>query len=64
MRAIQIVELTGPDHALKLVDLPDPEPGPGEALIDVAYAALNFFDLPPAFTTRILRLQKDSSVAS
>src|SRR6202012_2969279 len=30
---------------LQLVDLPDPAPGPGEALVDVHYASLNFFDL-------------------
>ena len=34
MKAIQIVDLTGPDSALELVDLPEPEPthmlsGPG-----------------------------------
>ena len=26
MRAVQITELTGPDTALSLVDLPEPEP--------------------------------------
>src|SRR5260370_3072746 len=40
-----VCEAYGPPESLKLVDLPDPEPGPGEALIDVAYASLNFFDL-------------------
>ena len=26
MRAIQIAELTGPDQALRIVDVPEPEP--------------------------------------
>lgn len=42
MRAIQITELTGPDHALKLVDIPDPEPShmltPGRAVLVDAHA--------------------------
>jgi NADPH2:quinone reductase len=44
MKAL-ICEAYGPPETLKLVDLPDPAPGPGEALIDVSYASLNFFDL-------------------
>ena len=44
MKAL-VCEAYGPPETLKLVDLPDPEPRPGEALIDVAYAGLNFFDL-------------------
>jgi len=43
MKAL-ICEKLGPPDALKLVDLPEPEPGVGEALIDVSYASLNFFD--------------------
>src|ERR1700749_3367664 len=43
MRAIQIVDLSGPDEALKLVDLPDPEPShmltPGEGVLVDGYAA-------------------------
>jgi len=35
----------GPPEALALVDLPDPTPGEGEALVEVSYASLNFFDL-------------------
>ena len=37
MKAIQIVDLTGPDSALELVDLPEPEPthmlSPGEGVV-------------------------------
>ncbi len=43
MKAVACVEL-GPPERLQLVELPDPEPGPDEVVIDVAYAALNFFD--------------------
>ena len=43
MRAQQISELTGPD-ALRLVDLPDPDPG-GGVLIDVVSAGVSFPDL-------------------
>jgi NADPH:quinone reductase len=43
MRAIQMTEFGGPE-VLKLADLPKPEPGPGEALIKVTHAGLNFAD--------------------
>lgn len=43
MRAQQISELTGPD-ALRLVELPDPDPG-GGVLIDVVSAGVSFPDL-------------------
>lgn len=43
MRAQQISELTGPD-ALRLVDLPDPDPSVG-VLIDVVSAGVSFPDL-------------------
>jgi NADPH2:quinone reductase len=43
MRAIQMTEFGGPE-VLKLTDLPVPEPGPGEALIRVTRAGLNFAD--------------------
>jgi NADPH2:quinone reductase len=44
MRAIVIEEFGGPD-VLRLVDLPDPEPGPGEITVAVAYAGVNFADI-------------------
>lgn len=43
MRAIQMSEFGGPE-VLQLVELPTPEPGPGEVLIHVSRAGLNFAD--------------------
>jgi NADPH2:quinone reductase len=43
MRAIQMTEFGGPE-VLKLVELPRPEPAPGEVLIRVTRAGLNFAD--------------------
>ena len=43
MRAIQITEFGGPE-VLRLVDLPDPVPGPDELLINVALAGVNYAD--------------------
>jgi len=43
MRAIQITEFGGPE-VLELVDLPTPEPGPEEVLIEVSRAGVNFAD--------------------
>src|SRR3954452_8658432 len=43
MRAIQIEEFGGPE-VLKLVELPTPEPKPGEVLIRVSRAGMNFAD--------------------
>jgi NADPH2:quinone reductase len=43
MRAVQIEEFGGPE-VLKLADLPVPEPGDGELLIEVSRAGLNFGD--------------------
>src|SRR3954468_3635009 len=47
MRAIQIVELSGPESALKLVDIP--EPGGDGAVIDVPAAGVSF---PEVLQTR------------
>jgi NADPH:quinone reductase len=44
MKALLCTRAGTPDD-LELADLPDPEPGPGEALVRVAAVALNFFDL-------------------
>jgi NADPH:quinone reductase len=54
MRALQITELTGPDHALKLVDIPEPEPNhaltPGQGvLVDVKAVGVSF---PEVLQTR------------
>jgi NADPH:quinone reductase len=43
MRAIQLQEFGGPE-VLELVELPVPEPAPGEVLIKVSRAGLNFAD--------------------
>jgi NADPH2:quinone reductase len=43
MRAVMCTEL-GPADRLQLIDQPDPEPGPGEVIVDVRAAALNFPD--------------------
>jgi NADPH2:quinone reductase len=38
MRAVQVTEFGGPE-VLKPVELPDPEPGPGQQLIESAASA-------------------------
>jgi len=43
MRAIQIKEFGGPE-LLEPVELPDPEPGEGEVLVEVARCGVNFAD--------------------
>ncbi|HZK15231.1 MAG TPA: alcohol dehydrogenase catalytic domain-containing protein, partial [Solirubrobacterales bacterium] len=43
MRAIQIEEFGGPELLLP-VELPDPEPGEGEVLVEVARSGINFAD--------------------
>jgi NADPH:quinone reductase len=43
MRAVQIDEFGGPE-VLQVVDLPKPEPGDGEVLIEVSKAGMNFAD--------------------
>ena len=44
MRAIVVTRSGGPE-VLELQDVPAPEPGPGELLVDVAYAGVNFRDV-------------------
>ena len=43
MKAIQIQEFGGPEK-LELVELPDPAPGEGEVLVEVARSGINFAD--------------------
>jgi NADPH:quinone reductase len=43
VKAIQLEEFSGPD-ALRYVDVPDPEPGDGEVVIDVTRVGVNFAD--------------------
>ena len=44
MQAVQIAQ-HGPPSVLKVVDLPRPEPGPGEALVRVLAVSVNHLDL-------------------
>lgn len=70
VRAITITEPGGPD-ALALAELPDPTPGPGEVLIDVAATAVNRADLlqrqgrypPPPAASEILGLECSGAIA-
>jgi NADPH2:quinone reductase len=43
MKAIRIEEFGGPE-VMELVELPDPEPGDGEVLVEVARCGINFAD--------------------
>jgi NADPH2:quinone reductase len=43
MRAVQIQEFGGPE-VLQVVELPDPEPGPDEVVVEVGRAGMNFAD--------------------
>ncbi|CAA9581966.1 MAG: Putative Zn-dependent oxidoreductase PA5234 [uncultured Thermomicrobiales bacterium] len=45
MRAWQVRELGDPGDVLALVEVEPPTPGPGEVVIEVEAAALNFFDI-------------------
>lgn len=44
MRAVRIPRTGGPE-VLEAVDLPVPEPGPGEVAVDVAFAGVNYVDV-------------------
>jgi NADPH2:quinone reductase len=43
MKAIQIAQTGGPD-VLRLADLPDPSPGPGQVLVRLSAIGINFVD--------------------
>ena len=45
MRAWQVHTLGDPEQALRLAEMAEPQPGPGEVVIGVRAAALNFFDI-------------------
>ena len=45
MRAWRVHELGDPKEVLKLEEVEEPEPGPGEVVVEVEAAALNFFDI-------------------
>ncbi|NUR05661.1 MAG: NAD(P)H-quinone oxidoreductase [Nocardioidaceae bacterium] len=71
MRAIIAPEPGGPD-ALVSTDLPDPQPGPGEVVLDVAATAVNRADLmqrqgfypPPPGASDVLGLECSGTVAA
>ena len=44
MKAIQLSQFGGPE-VLEYVDVPDPEPGPGQALVDMKAIGVNFRDV-------------------
>jgi len=56
MRAVQIEEFGGPE-VLQVVDLPKPEPGDGEVLIEVSCAGINFADTHQRENTYLARYE-------
>jgi NADPH2:quinone reductase len=56
MRAVQIQEFGGPE-VLQVVDLPKPEPGEGEVLIEVSRAGMNFADTHQRENTYLARYE-------
>jgi NADPH2:quinone reductase len=56
MRAVQIDEFGGPE-VLQVVDVPKPEPGDGEVLIDVSRAGMNFADTHQRENTYLARYE-------
>ncbi len=71
MRAVVASEAGGPE-VLSVSELPDPEPGPGEVLVEVAATAINRADLlqrkgvypPPPGASGILGLECSGTVAA
>lgn len=71
MRAVTVAEPGGPE-ALTISELPDPEPGPGEVLIDVAATAVNRADLlqrqgfypPPPGASGVIGLECSGTIAA
>ncbi|GAC1587937.1 MAG: NADPH:quinone oxidoreductase family protein [Candidatus Velthaea sp.] len=45
MRSWRVTELGEPANVLRLTDVPEPQPGPGQVLVQVDAAAVNFADL-------------------
>ena len=56
MRAVQIQEFGGPE-VLQVVDLPKPEPGDGQVLIEVSRAGMNFADTHQRENTYLARYE-------
>jgi NADPH:quinone reductase-like Zn-dependent oxidoreductase len=71
MRAV-IASAAGGPEALTVVELPDPTPGPGEVVLDVAAAGLNRADLlqrrgfypPPPGASDVLGMECSGTVAA
>ena len=71
MRAVTVPTPGGPD-ALTIADLPDPEPGEGEVVVDVAATAVNRADLlqrmglypPPPGASDVLGLECSGTIRS
>jgi putative PIG3 family NAD(P)H quinone oxidoreductase len=71
MRAVTVSEPGGPE-VLALSELPDPEPGPGEVVIDVAATAVNRADLlqrqglypPPRGASEIIGLECSGTISA
>jgi putative PIG3 family NAD(P)H quinone oxidoreductase len=71
MRAVIATEPGGPE-VLTLSELPDPEPGPGEVVLDVAATAVNRADLlqrqghypPPPGASEVIGLECSGTVAA
>jgi NADPH:quinone reductase len=56
MRAVQIEEFGGPE-VLQVVELPKPEPGDGQVLIEVSHAGMNFADTHTRENTYLARYE-------
>jgi len=71
MRAVTVTEPGGPE-VLTISELPDPEPGPGEVLVDVAATAVNRADLlqrkgfypPPPGASAVIGLECSGTIAA
>jgi putative PIG3 family NAD(P)H quinone oxidoreductase len=71
MRAVTVAEPGGPE-ALTISELPDPEPGPGDVLIDIAATAVNRADLlqrrgfypPPPGASGVIGLECSGTIAA
>lgn len=70
MKAIQISETGGPE-VMRYVDLPDPTPGPGQAVVDARALGVNFTDVytragvnPPACLPAVIGLEGAGVVAA
>src|SRR3954451_9179132 len=71
MRAVTAPDPGGPE-SLTIVDLPDPEPGPGEVVIDVVASAVNRADTlqrqgyypPPEGASEVLGLECSGRISA